>query len=80
MNKTVHGTVHGRTIELHEELGIAEGQEVEILVKLIPGRQVWGEGIVRSAGGLVEHGDLDSILEQIHRERQDERRAQVVDP
>jgi hypothetical protein len=80
MNKTVHGTVHGRTIELHEELGIAEGQEVEILVKLIPGRQVWGEGIVRSAGGWVEHGDLDSILEQIHRERQDERRAQVVDP
>jgi hypothetical protein len=29
MTKTIHGKVHGRTIELDEDLGVAEGQEVE---------------------------------------------------
>ena len=30
MTKTVHGKVHGKTIELDEDPGVAEGQEVEI--------------------------------------------------
>src|SRR5262249_19710871 len=40
MTKTVHGRVHnGKTIELDEDLGVAEGQEVEVQVKLIsPGQ------------------------------------------
>ena len=55
MTKTVHGTVHGRTIELNEDLGVAEGQQVEIRVKLMPPARNWGEGIVRSAGGWADH-------------------------
>ena len=35
LTKTIHGTVHGKTIELDEDLGVAEGQEVEVQVKLI---------------------------------------------
>lgn len=35
MTKTVHGIVHGRTIELDEDLGVVEGQEVEVEVKVI---------------------------------------------
>ncbi len=35
MTKTLHGKVHGKTIELDEDLGVAEGQEVEVQVKLI---------------------------------------------
>ena len=30
--KTIHGKVHGRTIELDQDLGIADGQEVEVQV------------------------------------------------
>jgi hypothetical protein len=30
MTKTIHGKVYGRTIELDEDLGVAEGQEVEV--------------------------------------------------
>ncbi|HJT36197.1 MAG TPA: hypothetical protein VJ783_29520 [Pirellulales bacterium] len=30
MTKTLHGKVRGRTIELDEDLGILEGQEVEV--------------------------------------------------
>jgi hypothetical protein len=36
MTKTLLGTVHGRTIELSEDLGVAEGQEVEVQVTLVP--------------------------------------------
>jgi hypothetical protein len=36
MLKTVRGIVHGKTIELDEDLGVAEGQEVEVQVKIMP--------------------------------------------
>jgi len=36
MTKTLHGKVHGRTIELNEDPGVPEGQEVEIQMKVIP--------------------------------------------
>jgi hypothetical protein len=32
MTKTLHGKVHGKTIELDEDLGVAEGQEVEVQI------------------------------------------------
>ena len=35
MTKTVHGKVHGKTIELNQELGVPEGQEVEITVRVV---------------------------------------------
>ncbi len=36
MTKTLHGKVHGRTIELDEDPGVADGQEVEVQVKVMP--------------------------------------------
>ena len=35
MTKTIHGRIHGRIIELDEDLGVVEGQEVEVQVKVI---------------------------------------------
>jgi hypothetical protein len=29
MTKTIHGKVHGKTIELAEDLGVPDGQEVK---------------------------------------------------
>ena len=34
MTRTIHGKVHGRTIELDEDPGVAEGQEVEVQVRI----------------------------------------------
>lgn len=34
--RTIHGKVHGRTIQLAEDLGVADGQEVEVQVKVVP--------------------------------------------
>ena len=77
MTKTVHGTVHGKTIELDEDLGVAEGQEVEVQVRVIPPARKWGEGILRTAGALVDDPYWDAIMEEIHRARKIERRVQV---
>ena len=42
MTKTLHGKVHGKTIELEEDLGVAEGQEVEVQVKIVQPTRKWG--------------------------------------
>ena len=51
MTRTLHGKVHGKTIELDEDLGVAEGQEVEVQVKLIqptnPTTVPMSEGLAR---------------------------------
>ncbi|MCY2962313.1 MAG: hypothetical protein NT069_01450 [Planctomycetota bacterium] len=79
MTKTLHGTVHGRTIELDEDLGVAEGQEVEVQVTLVQPARRWGEGILRSAGGWADYPEMDAIMEKIHQERRLERNPQSVD-
>jgi hypothetical protein len=35
MTKTVRGRVRGKTIELDEDLGVAEGQEVQVQVEIV---------------------------------------------
>jgi len=35
MTKTIHGRAHGKTIELDEDLGVAEGQEVEVQMTVV---------------------------------------------
>jgi hypothetical protein len=79
MTKTLHGKVHGRTIELGEDLGLAEGQEVEVQVKILPPARKWGEGILRTAGALADDPHWDAIMEEIYRERKLERRPLVED-
>lgn len=73
MPKTLHGKVHGRTIELDEDLGVAEGQEVEVQVTLIQTPRKWGEGILPSAGGWADYPEMDAIMKQIHESRKVER-------
>jgi hypothetical protein len=79
MTKTIHGKVHGRTIELEEDLGLADGQEVEVQVKMIGPKKClpgpppgWQPGAPsRVAGVLADEWteEDDRILEQIYRDR-----------
>ena len=75
MTKIVHGKVHGRTIELDEDLGLVDGQEVE--VRVISPEKKWGEGILCSAGGWANNPEMDAIMEQIHQDRKMERLPQM---
>ncbi len=62
-------TIHGKTIELDEDLGVAEGQEVEGQVRIVQPARKWGEGILRTAGALADDPEWDGIMEQIHQGR-----------
>jgi hypothetical protein len=50
--------LHSRTIELDEEMDMADGQEVELQIKVASPRQKWGDGILRTAGALVDDSSL----------------------
>ncbi len=77
MTKTVHGVVHGKMIELNEDLGVAEGQEVELQVKVLSPPRKWGEGILRCEGALVNDPEWDAIMEEIYQARKQEPRPQM---
>jgi hypothetical protein len=78
--KTLHGVIHGRTIELEREPGFPEGQEVrvhlEAIVKKNESRLPLGEGIGRSAGGWAEDAEeLDKYLDWTRQQRKTSRRT-----
>jgi hypothetical protein len=76
MNKTIHGKVHGKTIELAEELGVPEGQEVEITVRTVSSIKATrtGEGLLLTEGALADdpywgrhHGGSSSRAKDLDR-------------
>jgi hypothetical protein len=70
-NSTViRGTIHGKTIQLDQELGLPEGQTVQITVKVVPANHVPGEGLQKAFGGWSEDADeLDAYLEWNRQQR-----------
>ena len=64
----IHGVVHGNTIELKEPPGVPDGQEVEVVVKVVEPSRPWGEGILRSAGAAADIPGFDEIFAQIQRD------------
>jgi hypothetical protein len=77
MTKLMRGVVHGRTIELSEELGVADGQEVEVEVTIKPPGKEWGAGILSTAGALADDPHWDAIMGQVQQARKAQRRPQL---
>ncbi len=74
MKTNLRGVVHGRTIELAQEPGLPEGQEVTVTIEAVPPSGVQrlqpGEGIRRSAGAWAEDAEeLDKYLEWNRQQR-----------
>ena len=63
--------MHGRTIELSEDPGLAEGQEVEVSVRTVPATESRqpGEGLLGTEGALADDPYWDDIMEEIYQER-----------
>ena len=59
MTKTLHGKVHGKTIELDEDLGVAEGQEVEVQVTDDPSQEAAARTTARMAAWFQANGRGD---------------------
>ncbi|MCO6458532.1 MAG: hypothetical protein J5I93_24770 [Pirellulaceae bacterium] len=55
---------------------MADGQEVEVQIKIAPPSRTWGEGNLRTAGALADDPEWDAIMEEIHQARKVERRPQ----
>ena len=80
MIKTIHGTIRGRTIELTEDPGLSDGQEVCVQMSPITlAAEPSGEGLRRSAGALADEWteEDDRILDEIHRDRKRESRQDI---
>jgi len=87
MTKTLHGIVRGRTIELDEDLDAAEGQEVELRVKVIERRKGlpgpppgWQPGSTRTVAGRLADSwsdEDDRILQEIYEDRKRETRREL---
>jgi hypothetical protein len=69
MNKSVLGTIYGRTIELAEDLGVPDGQEVEVIIRMASPNPTWGEGIRRSAGVAATMPGVEEAFADIERGR-----------
>lgn len=80
MTKTLHGRVHGRTIQLNEDPGVAEGQEVEIQVIIVVRRpEKSGDGFRRTEGALADDKEWDGIMEEIYNARKLDRQPEIPD-
>jgi hypothetical protein len=72
----LRGVVHGKTIQLDDETGLPDGQQVTITVQPVSGteglasRLPPGEGIRRSAGAWADDAEeLDQYLEWNRQQR-----------
>jgi hypothetical protein len=81
MSNTLHGKVHGKLIELDQDPGLAEGQEVEITVRPIESGTSprSGEGLLRTEGVLADDQEWDGIIEEIYLDRKRDRRREVAE-
>jgi hypothetical protein len=81
MSKLIRGKVHGRTIELAEDLGLAEGQEVDVHVRVRTAPVVWGDGLRRCAGALADEWteEDDRILAEIQQDRKHDTRRETLE-
>ena len=79
MTKTVHGKVHGKTFELNQELGVPEGQEVEITVRVVSSVKTTrtGEGLLLTEGALADDPYWDAIMEEVRQERKSDSRREL---
>ena len=68
MIKIIHGKVHGKTIELDEDLGVPERQELQVRFIPKPNRMpVNGFGCTE--GALAKDEEWDEIMDEIYQAR-----------
>jgi hypothetical protein len=66
------GVVHGRTIELTSDPGIADGQQVEVVVRAVSPAKSVGDSFRESAGAIAGDPDAQRDLDEILRLRKND--------
>lgn len=78
--KTVTGIIHGNTIQFRDALNLADGLEVEVIIRARYEKRSPGEGFLRTEGALADDPLWDSIMEEIHQSRHLERQPASDEP
>jgi hypothetical protein len=76
---TLRGVIRGRTVELKEDPGVADGLQVEITIKTTAKLEPRGEGLRRCAGAFAADWteDDDRLLQEIHQDRKRDTRKEI---
>jgi hypothetical protein len=79
VQQTFHGRVSGKSIELTESPGLAEGQEVEVVLRTVSPAEARqsGDGFRRTEGALLSDPYWDTVMQEVYRERKRDTRREV---
>ena len=69
MPKSIEGVIHGKTIELTTDPGLANGQAVRVFVKPLPKPEQALQAILRTAGSMSNDPDFEAAMAQVERDR-----------
>lgn len=78
--KTVTGIIHGNTIQLKDAINLAEGMEVEVIIRPSTAKRQPGEGFLRTEGALADDLEWDAIMDEIQQTRRLERQPVSDEP
>ena len=73
MPETIPGTIHGRTIELEADPGLADGQKVEIIIRPATSADARAAAIARTAGSMADDPEFDAVMAEVERRRKSAR-------
>lgn len=70
-SSNLRGVIRGKTIELANDPGLEDGQEVEVTLRAATSPESWGDGLRRAAGALADswQAEDDAILAKIQQDR-----------
>jgi hypothetical protein len=71
--QTLTGTIHGTTIELNGTPGLADGAEVEVVIRPVQLKRQPGEGFLRTEGALADDDAWDAVMDEVQEGRKLER-------
>ncbi len=78
MIRTIHGVIHGKTIQLEEDLGAPAGERVEVQIRIV-GAAERGSGLQRTAGVLANDAEWDGIMAEVHEQRRHDSRREIAE-
>jgi hypothetical protein len=71
--KTLTGIIHGKTIELNDIPNVADGAEVEVVIRVSRPKRQPGEAFSRTEGALANDVAWDAIMDEVQQARHIER-------
>lgn len=78
MTIILHGKARGKTIELTEDLGLIDGEEIEIQITTKGKSHPLGEGLLRTEGALANDPEWDQIMNDIYQDRKRDTRRDTT--